>query len=489
MFKDIITQTPFTTPAADEYFSRVTGDSFGGDVSVVSTLRALVFPRMGDADTLRVKFTSSSYNAAAIASVPVSSAVQAVCSNMEINAGDFIQIHSLNNTKQDNNMACMELLRRKFQTVFDGWQIFEDIAAVMCGVANVLCFINAERRSTILFVEKLDLKKLHYLQAAILGLVPWYYQMGTAVTTQEMNLMRSLRSRDSAEYQNCLKDLVSQFDFEKLRLKRMLSGFETRQARSDIEKLRREIENYRTGINQLNDRIAEYISAMNERGIRLMGLEQSVERAKEGSELLDYFLCNRRVVLESAEGTRLSFYVKDYLEYFDEEMVESALRNKYSYVYQFCNEDITPERMKKLVRAVFIDDKIRLRICAAYSFDVNGNITPQSYHDFGEASTSYLANPHINRYQCMGNYSTPINRLIRDRNYVAAIEQTVASAKSLNWGDSTVMREFFRAVVGISDCCTNNRAFELPDGTVATPIEAIRWLESQENQRTEETNE
>ena len=489
MFKDIITQTPFTTQAAEEYFSRVTSETFGGDVSLVSTLRALVFPRMGENDTLHVKFGNSSYNASAIASVDVTSAIHSICISWDFSRRDCLMIHSLNNAKSENNMACIELLRRKFQTVYSGWQLFDDITALMRGVANVLCFINAEKRSTVIFVDKLDCKKLHYLQAAILGLVPWYYKMGTAVTTQEMNLMQSLRSKDASLYQNCLKELVTQFDFEKLRLKRLLSGFETRQARADIQRINGEIENYRRGIGDLSDRIAEYVRAMNERCIQVMGIEQSVERNKDNSELLDYFLCNRRVVLEDVRGTTLSFYVKDYLEYYDEEMVQSALRNSYSYVYQFCTEEMNEARMKKLMTAVFLEGKIRLRIIAAYSFDINGNITPRSYHEFGSDYETYIPNPHINRYQCMGNYSSTINRLIRDRNYVAAIEQTVASAKSLNWGDSTVMRAFFRSIVGTEDSCRNNRGFELPDGRIVTPLEAVQWLEEQENERTEENHE
>lgn len=490
MFKDFIAQTPFTTQAANEYFSRVEGDSFGGDVTLVSTLRALVFPRMGDNDSLYAKFGTSNYSASVIAQVPAERAVQAICNCWDlINASDTLMIHSLNNAKPENNVASIELLRRKFGSVYEGWHVFEDITALMRGVANVLCFINPGRRCTILFVEKLDVKKLHYLQAAILGLVPWYYKMGTAVSPQEMNLMQSLRVKDASVYQDCLKELVSQFDFEKLRLKRLLTDFETRQARSEIETVQREINDYRNSINQLNDRIGDYIREMNDRSVRLMGLEQSLERAKEGSELLDYFLCNRHVVLENVRGSTLYFYVKGYLEYYDEEMVENVLRNRYSFVYQLCNDELTTERMKKLIHAVFIDGKIRLRFCAAYSFDINGNIHPQANHDFGADYETYIPNPHINRYQCMGNYAATINRLIRDRNYIAAIEQTVASAKSLNWGDSTVMKEFFRTLMGTSETCRNNKGFELPDGSVVTPYQAVLWLESQEKQRTEGTNE
>lgn len=492
MFKEVISQTPFNTAAANEYFDRVGGDLYLGDVSLIATLRALVFPRMPEGDRMFVKFRQNNFNGQVISAMPADSAVQAICVDWGLgnSPSGLLMIHNFTSTKSENNVACMELLKKRFCTVYPGWRRFDDIAQLMGNTARVLCFMNPERKSTILFVEKLDLKKLHYIQAAILGLVPWYYQMGTAVSEDEMNLMQSLREKTPNAYLECLGKLVKQFDFEALRLKRMLTGFETRQARAEIENLRGSIDRYVRAINSLNDQVGQHISAMNDASIRLMGLEQSVARAEDNSELLDYFLCNRRVVLESVEGSWISYYVKDYLEYYDEEMVLSNLRNQYSCVYQYVDDVMTAERMKRLIKAAFVDNKIRIRVCAAYSFDINGSIHPQTGHDFGADADSYIPNPHINRYQCMGNYSTPVNRFIRDRNYINAIEQTVASAKSLNWADTTVMREFFRTLMGQSDVCRNNRGFELPDGRVVTPLEAVQWLEEQENaQRTEENHE
>ena len=88
-----------------------------------------------------------------------------------------------------------------------------------------------------------------------------------------------------------------------------------------------------------------------------------------------------------------------------------------------------------------------------------------------------MPNPHINRYSCLGNYVRTINELLKDRNYIGAIEQCSASAKSLNFGDSTVMHEFMRFMYS-----SGNRTFiELSDGTTVSPINAIKWLKEQEN--------
>jgi len=86
-----------------------------------------------------------------------------------------------------------------------------------------------------------------------------------------------------------------------------------------------------------------------------------------------------------------------------------------------------------------------------------------------------MPNPHIDQYRCMGNYSATINSLLRDNNYIGALEQCIASCKSLNWGDSTVMAQFIRTMY-----TGGKRCIELPDGSIVKPLAAIKWLEEQE---------
>ena len=91
----------------------------------------------------------------------------------------------------------------------------------------------------------------------------------------------------------------------------------------------------------------------------------------------------------------------------------------------------------------------------------------------------YMPNTHIDRFHCMGNYLRTINELLRQRNYIGALEQCIASCKSLNFGDSAVMGEFMKTMWSNGSV---SRCIELPDGRVVKPNEAIRWLEEQEAQ-------
>ena len=83
---------------------------------------------------------------------------------------------------------------------------------------------------------------------------------------------------------------------------------------------------------------------------------------------MDYFLCNNKLYLEQVTDTEMYFCVADYLSYFDKEMVERFLSNQRSYVYETARGTIAPEKMVKLLRAIFMDEILHIKFCVAYSY-------------------------------------------------------------------------------------------------------------------------
>ena len=58
VFKTSIASTPFTSEAANSYFQNITGDYYDGDCSFLSTLRALVAPRIKEGESVYLTFGS-----------------------------------------------------------------------------------------------------------------------------------------------------------------------------------------------------------------------------------------------------------------------------------------------------------------------------------------------------------------------------------------------------------------------------------------------
>lgn len=482
MFKSIITNNQLVSETANDYFKNIYGDSYRSDISFISTLRALAAPRMNDGDSLSVVFNSSRYSESDIKSVSSTSAVKAICSGFDERSGGRIFIHNFCNSTQENNHACLELIKKQFCSVYKGWHRLEKVTEFYHKQFLVMCFINPEHKSVAIFIDNMDVRKMHYLQCSIFAFLPWYFDPKEGVSELEMELINSLRDKTSTRYEDTIKKIAAQYDFRAAKIRKLLSKFETKFEERECETLRDIIEEANEKISSLNRQIGEQLRNKNEFEIKLLGLEKKIADASEDSEIMEYFLCNDKLVLINVRNNKLVFGVKTNLEYFDEDMADAAIRNKHSYLYYPNGYDgsgyIPAESIEKLMNAIFIDQILKIKICAAYEFDLNGAVFGMQHYPFDSEFNDYMPNPHIDGYRCLGNYQITINELLQERDYITAIEQCIASAKSLNFGDSTVMSLFSKTIYQISEY--NNRCIELPDGRIVNPKEAISWLEEQE---------
>lgn len=484
MFRTIINKTPLSTDTANNFFQNIYGDSFHNDVSFISTLRALVAPRMEKDDILSLRFVRVFYTAEKISETPDKRMVKEICEYFDHTQRGGVCVYSFNSSAQEDNYAALELLKSTFCKTYKGWHRLEKITDFYRKQFYVLCFINPELKSVVLFTDNMDIRRMHYLQCSIFAFMPWYFNPETGVTELEMELINSLRERTSEKYEAVITEIAKQYDFRATRIKRMLSGFETKFEVRECEAVKRRINDTVAQIKDLNTRIGSYLNNKNNLEIKLLGLEKRIAEGSEESEIMEYFLCNKQLSLFTVTDTRMVFGVSSYITYFDEDMASSVIGNRSSYLYRpggnTYENRISPSSIEKLMKAIFIDQTLKIKVCAAYEFDLNGNVIAKEGFNFDNhyEFNDCMPNPHINSYGCMGNYERTINELLLDRNYIGAIEQCVASSKSLNFGDTTVMNTFALTIYG--ERRYNNKCIELPDGKVVDPINAIKWLEEQE---------
>ena len=477
MFKLSIASTPFTTDAANGYFHNINGEPYGSDNSFLATLRALVAPRIKENESIYLRFGKTNYPKSQMENASNVDLMKALCREYDMNATGQLIIHSLQ-ADADSNLDCLERIKNKFTSVYSDYHRFDKVTAFYRNSFAVDCYVNPENKNVIVFVDRLDNRKLHYLEVSVLVFLPWYLNQEDGLTEDEMALISSLRETSSENYERCLVKLAEQYDFRTARIRQLLSGFESRYERLECEKVKNDIAAFDSRISQLNDQIGEYFAKRNDSCIKLLGLEQKIARGSdEDSEIMEYFMCNNRLVLELVTDTDMYFSVKDHLEYFDKDMAESAINNNHSYVYRWGGSDSARAKMKRFMTEVFLSDdpKLRIRVCAAYRFNLNGSVRGVSGKDFGYEFNGYLPNPHIQNHACMGGYVKTINELLVERNYIGAIEQCIASCKSLNFTDSTVMEEFMKTMWQNPIKCV-----ELPDGNVVSAADAIKWLDQQE---------
>lgn len=493
MFRNVITSTPLTSTAANGYFNNITGDSYKNDFSFISTLRALVAPRLPDGENVRLFFSETTIPKRLAEESGEIRIINMI--SRQFNIGVFgsngvINIHSFSSSEPESNELQMKAVDSGFDKQFSGWHRLQKVTDFYRKSFSVSCYINTELKNVCLFVDKMTMQKLHYLQCSIFAFLPWYFDPEKGVTDIEMELINSLREKHPDKYVECITKIASQYDFRTERIRSLLKGFETRYERIEYERASQDIQAYIDEINRLNRKIGDILKEKSDKEIRLLGLNAKINDDSNGdSEIMEYFLCNDNVSLETVDDNYMDFSCMGYVEYFDEDMAKQMIDNYRSYVYRpTSNRDyskiIPVEDMKRLMYAIFIDQTIKMRFCAAYRLKLRGEVQALCSHDYGCEFSTCTPNAHIDRYSCMGNYQRTINELLKNNNYIGAIEQCIASCRSLNFADSVVMTEFMMRLYEVSSSHVNIKCIELPDGSVVKPKDAIKWLKEQE-----ETNE
>ena len=481
MFANILNETPLTSRGANDYFRHIRGSSWLNDVSFVTTLRALLADRMQEGETLQFFLEEKYWSCTPDAVRDKSKIISSSCGEY-LNMSDFLTVVVM----QSYAESWLDYMEKNFETLCEGWHRVEKVTAFFRKVFRIHCFVNPDRKGTILFVETLNEQKMHYLQCGIPTFVPWYIDR-KKLDEKEIELLRSLCERTPDKYQELISEIAEKYDFEKLWIQRMLRDFESSYERDRLDRARSDLRSIIDTLASLNDRIAAQLQAKRDQEITIMGLEAKVAEAGDVSEIMDYFLTNKCLSLRAVEGTRMDFVVKTTLDYFDEDLAQRSIANDHSSVYRYFNTAEKRAAMRMLLHAIFIERTLKIRFCAAYSFDIAGTVRGHQGYRFGTEYATYMANPHIDRYRCLGDYQYTIAECLQNHDYIGALEQAVASCRSLNFGDSCVMEEFSNVMSGNSS--KNNRCILLPDGKIVNPSEAIRWLKEQQKSNDESTGE
>lgn len=452
MFRKRITESPFIGADADQIFLNIQGDRILDDDSFLSTMRAVLPKRMNQDEqvflySLRDSFPDTPHE-------------------------NMVYVINLTRTEDVN----LEEVLRKYLEGNPGWERVERAEAwLKANRADFSILINKETRTTLIFATHLFTKSLHLVQAMMPILLPWFFSDEKKnLTDQEKALFISLGKKTSDEYEQALIELSKQYNFKEIKLRRLLDGYENITYRRQAENVKNQIELKRESISETKMRLTTLISELDSLITTEFGLQNRVE-SKE-NHLLDYFLSTDMVSLEDAsQNGCITVVCSGLLENFDPEAAETVINNNRATLYYDVREE-NKEKMKKLLKAVFIDQEIKILICATYNvmpYDVNA----VSGYNFSSEYKDYMPNPHIQEYRCMGGYARYIMDYIERGNYAGAVEQCLVSARSLNWSDSAVIAHFGRYVVS---GWNSKKCYQLPDGKHVTAEEALKYIEEEE---------
>lgn len=498
MFKDPVTTSPLIGGQAETVLSRIYGDAYMGDVSFVSTLRALLGRRLPEDRALHFECKSTYYSRRKSSGDTNMDVANKILENVPCGCNDTMHLHYFTDTEVSDRVHYVNAVAENFESICSGYKRNPVVHNFFAGATKkskqpmmVECFVNPDINSAILFIDSMSMERYHLLQCAIGKILNWwfkechdeehghYYEPWDGGL--EMALIQLLASKNSSvdTYVDAIRKIAATYDFRSAMIRQKLEGFEVSYLRQAVDRERERCANLMGDMERLQESYNNKLTERNSCSLQIAGMEAKIAEGG-GSEIMEFFLHHKNLVLCDAYGSNIDFIVKTQLGWFDPDMAEAAINNRHSCLYTRCGRISGDNaKLKKLWQAIFLDEKLRINFCAKFSLSVSGGVSASSTHgsfdmnEFGEFSP----NPHLDYYSCLGDHAREINNRMSGGDYIGAIEQCVASCQSLAFGDSTVMSKFCEIMSGSTG---NDRCIVLPDGKVVRPREAIDWLEANE---------
>ena len=332
MFATSYTNSPLVGTAANEIFPNIKGDTTSlGDVTILATMRVLLYDRLKDgqeAAFVQREVSPSSLNG------DLEADIASAFSTYDLNtATNSLFILNAQCSSEDEKKAMLEKFKGKRRLFgMSPKKTFED--GLFNKVMKSKVFMDPERACTFIFVAG-GLTSI--ASHAIAVLMPRYFDKyfehddsGHVLMNENEKLLivkgLSEGKRDGT-FVSAIQTFTERFDFRTPEIKTKLNGFEKRYAKSRVDTLDRNIQKAIREINDINTKYARLVrqkrSLLDERRAFMLGLEEE----KNENALMNYFLANQNLLLESVDGSVLEFYVKTTLGNFDTETMKSILGN------------------------------------------------------------------------------------------------------------------------------------------------------------------
>jgi hypothetical protein len=352
-----------------------------------------------------------------------------------------------------------------------GYTRREDLHIFYARKLKALFYTDEDQHNTVIFTSNLELKHFHALQMMIPKYLPLLFA-DKPLTDEETALLKSCGSKSAVEYETLIGEYAKDLDIRSEIIRIKLAGFEKVSERIRMDELKNEIKSHQNNYEGYLATLRNLSQQIQTCQYTLAGLECAVNEDSGDSELMEYFMCNKNLTIITVAGTAIEFIVHGYADIYDSDAFEQYVGNHGGYMYNNINPAVTKVQMEKLYRVIFGDCRYKLRLCAAYHANMKTGLSAKRHYVFPSESLTYLPNPHIQKHGCIGDYALRFQEYMRKKDYVGAIDQTVLSARNLNFYDSPVITGF-----GNDLSFSSIKCIEKPDGTLLTPLEAINELE------------
>lgn len=462
---------PFVTPQANVVMSKIYGSSFNGDVSMIATLRALLFERLSDEEEFFYQYFEKTQ--APSANLSITDAIDYVFGPRSNNSLTIVNVldkavfDTIATRFSDKELASNEKIQLTEDTLYAEHML--DKAKL-----HIRAYINEENAICCILVHQMNAKFFHLIQS----LIPRYFRKyfnDKPLQDDERDLLKTLTMHSGADYLVAISKVAARMNLRETFLRGMVKDFEKREMETLIRKAEERLVSLQNSIQDYMQRYSRAIQDHQDQMYRIEGMRAGLENKGDNSDLLDYLLRHPNIDIVRMEGSRIEIEVRTTLDLFDMDTWEHYVRKGEI----FNNYNNLPEQFKEVndrklfLTHLFADDGLlRLKVRGYYSLNLNGNVDTEMRHTFKPICDDHFTNPHFLYHACLGSNRQQISQQLSNGEIIGAIECAVASCKSINMGEITqTVRPLFRDLFNYK-----KKVIQTSDGASLTPAEAITWL-------------
>lgn len=466
-----IEEVKLSSAIADELLPSITGDGFRGDNSWLATMRALLPSRLPDGAKVQlrllVKETPSKKSRAA--------RLEYYLDGVDTESPYTITVVDVKPTTEDmakvvDAFRHLGIANHEFAAA-----VYERLHSGEYPL-SVLVYSDHDKANTVVFVERLNYTVWHVLQGLMRkGMFKRLFEEKPC-TEQETRLLQALAGPGDGydTYISLMEEFAAPYDFRSAAIRRAVTAMASKAREARIRKAEQTVKNATDSIEQYRREIYRLLSVRTDAQERLMGMRLSQEQDAVGKELSDFFLANRRLLMTDQDGSSLTYWVKTYLSYWDDRSAPTYLASHSSYLYSGAESaGLDHGKWERMLRDIFIDRKVRVRMCAAYRLKISDSETGIEIAQEAERPAElkdYLKNPHSMYYNCWGSHINNVTEALEQSDFVGAISATIAAASQLTLGDASAGK-FSRWLAENEEKC-----IELPDGRCMTCREYLETM-------------
>ena len=478
MFSRIVGSNNFVNEVGDGLFPNISGCSIKNDWAMLTVMRALLGTRTTDKVGL-VYHTTHTIDADDLSEI----------------LGEFkgVIIRELSCDKEDAEAQIKELAE-KLGEYWPGFSPQKELNAFWEQKIKSPAFFctSEEKQQTIVFVHGLTTQTIHMLAGVISRLLPWYFVEQQAIVSKgkvivdapAVELVSACSNKDPEKFNRAISALYERYDFRNAVIRSKLNGFENVFHKEELEGVKNQIEHIRRNIESLNERFREEYQKLDRQTTLEAGLIEKIKRGGDGdNEIMDLFLTCKNLHLQSVDGSSMTFVVATTINNFDPYVFEQTIKNDHSFWYRTeggskYSRDWSDEQIEKFFKAVFEDEILKIKVCAAYTLDFgHARFRGISGYNYGPEFANHMPNQHIHQFGCIGSgHEAQLREAMLNRNYMGAINVCIASAGNMSMQEVPTGEHHMKYL--LSNDAPN--CVILPDGREVTPKEALAWLEEKE---------